>query len=115
MRHRIRILSFLMAALIALLSAGCSGAPIRVNNEPKGPIDMTKGRAISAKACGFQLLLLIPIQTNGRQARAYDMLQSQAGKDYMANVSVKESWFYGFAGTGYCTQLDATAYPYTNP
>ena len=42
----------------------CSSAPIRFNQEPAKPIDLSKGRQISSEACGFQLLLVIPIMTN---------------------------------------------------
>jgi hypothetical protein len=37
----------------------------------KKAIDFSKGRQISSEACGFQLLLLIPIKTNGRAERAF--------------------------------------------
>jgi hypothetical protein len=56
-------------------------------------------------------LLLIPINTNTRATRAYESLRRQAGEDVIADVKIQESWFYGFVGTGYCTALQATAYP----
>jgi hypothetical protein len=49
---------------------------------------------------------------NGRQARAYQYLLMNAGGDYITDVKVKESWVYGFVGTAYCTELEATVYPY---
>jgi hypothetical protein len=72
---------------------------------------LSKGRHISSEACGFQLLFLIPIMTNGREARAYDQLYVQAQGGYITDVHVEESWFYGFVGTGYCTKLTAMTYP----
>mgnify|MGYP001609766191 FL=1 len=106
-----RIILFIMLALL-IVNIGCSGVPVKIDSFPKRSIDTTKGRVIRAQACGFQLLLLIPIMINGRQARAYQYLLMNAGGDYITNVKVKESWTYGLVGTIYCTELEATAYPY---
>ncbi len=104
-----------LAALIGVscltVIFACSSVPIRFNQEPLKPIDWSKGRQISGEACGFQLLLVIPIQTNGRAERAYTELLAQAQGGYITDVQVEESWFYGLVGTGYCTKLTAMAYP----
>ena len=95
--------------------AGCAGKPIKVGTVDKqldnAKIDFTRGRSISASASGFQLLLLIPININGRHERAYQILRGQAGNDYITNVKIKESWTYAFVGTVYTTTIEAMAYP----
>lgn len=108
MKRLKRIILFVMSVLII----GCSGTPVKIDSLPKQPIDTTKGRVISAQACGFQLLLLIPIMINERQSRAYQELLNAAGREYITDVKIKESWTYAFVGTVYCTELEATAYPY---
>jgi hypothetical protein len=109
--NRYRLL--LAASLITILCAGCAGQPIRVGflDPSMDTIDFTKGRHIEAEASGFQLLLFIPIGVNDRHAKAYGILQSQAGTDYITDVKVKESWTYALVGTIYTTTLEAMAYP----
>lgn len=108
-----RIVLFIILVFL-LINIGCSGVPVRIDSFPKQPVDTTKGkgRTITAKSCGFQLFLLIPIMVNGRQAKAYQELLMKAERDYITNIKIKESWVYGFVGTAYCTELEATAYPY---
>ena len=103
-----RIVLFIMFVLII----GCAGTPVKIDSLPRQSIDTTKGRVITAQACGFQLLLWIPIMINERQARAYQNLLMAAGKEHIADVKIKESWTYAFVGTVYCTELEATAYPH---
>jgi hypothetical protein len=91
--------------------AACSSPTIRMSTEPPSDIDRTNGRPISASACGFQLIQLIPIATNGRQQEAYEALKTQAGSDYIGDVVQTEEWYYGVIGSAYCTKLDAKAYP----
>lgn len=105
-------ITLLIMIVFLMISIGCSGAPVRIDSTPQRPIDTTKGRVITASSCGFQLFLLIPIMVNGRQARAYQNLLMAAGRDYITDIKIKESWVYGFVGTAYCTDFEATAYPY---
>jgi hypothetical protein len=63
------------------------------------------GREISAQACGFQLLLFIPLGVNSRQERAWQSMREQAGGKPIVDVEVEEGWTYGFVGTGYCTRM----------
>jgi hypothetical protein len=72
---------------------------------------MTKGRRIRAQAAGFQLLLVIPINVNSRQARAWEQLKQYAGNDYISDVTITERWTYGYVGTAYTTIIEAMAYP----
>lgn len=102
-------------SLLAVL-VGCVGSPMIVNTIPDQPVDYTQGRTVSASACGFQLLLLIPIMTNSRAERAFQRLRQEAGEsDYIADLKVRERWFYGFVGTVYCTELEGTAFPHQAP
>ena len=106
-----RIFLFIMLALL-IINIGCSGVPVKIDSFPRQSIDTTKGRVITAQACGVQLLLWIPIMINERQSRAYQELLKAAGRERITDVKIKESWTYALVGTVYCTELEATAYPY---
>ena len=95
-----------MATLAASLVA-CEGVPVRMGSE--GPPPAGNARELTARACGYQLLFLIPIAINGRQYNAYRKIVAQAGRDYITDVRVTEEWYWGFAGTVYCTNIDAKA------
>lgn len=99
-------------ATFSMAVMGCTGAPVMFKSMTEQNYDATKGRTITAGACGFQLLLFIPININNRQQQAYTKLIRQAGNDhYVTDIKVQEKWTYAFVGTVYCTQLEATAYP----
>lgn len=98
------VLFTMMAAL-----SGCAGTPVQLGSKLNGVQPQGTVREISARACGFQLLLLIPISVNNRQERAYKELEQKAAGDYITDVQVSESWSYGFVGTSYCTTLKANA------
>jgi len=98
------------AAALFATTLACSSVPVRFD-APKQPLLSAQGRNVEAEACGFQLLLLIPIETNSRASRAYSQLQSAAGQDVLTDIRVTERWIYGLVGTAYCTKLSATAYP----
>jgi hypothetical protein len=66
-------------------------------------------RTITSEACGFQLLLFIPLGINSRMARAYSALQEQAAGGFITDVQVQERWGWGLVGTQYCTVLQAKA------
>ena len=112
--------SYIKMFIIALvlpffLCIGCASNPIKVGSVDSqfnyDSIDWTKGRSISASASGFQLLLVIPININDRQEKAYQILRGQAGNDYISDVKIKEAWTYGLIGTVYTTTIETTAYP----
>jgi len=100
----------LIIAGASLFLSGCAGTPVSLKSFPASDIIQTSSRPISAEACGFQLLLFIPISINSRLERAFYELQEKAGEYNMANLSIEESWIYAFVGTIYCTRLDAIAY-----
>lgn len=101
---------FLLLAGVCFVLCGCAGRAVTINSFPAADIVPTSGHPISAKACGFQLFWLIPININTRLEQAYSGLQQQAGNDKIADLSIEESWKYGFVGTIYCTRLEAVAY-----
>ena len=110
MSSRSKRVALLTASLWIASVPGCVSQPVRLE-APTAPIAAgATGRPVSASACGFQLLLLIPIAINSRQARAYASLKEQAGDDVLTEVKVSERWFYGLVGSGYCTDLSGTAY-----
>jgi hypothetical protein len=99
----------IFSLLMAL--AGCTGSPVKFASVPQQSYDFSKGRPVTASACGFQLLLVIPISTNDRAERAYSDLVSKTVGEYITNISVQESWYWAFVGTVYCTEMQAMAYP----
>ncbi len=106
----------LSAALALHILAGtllaCSGDPMRINSvTDQAEIDKSQGRKITAKAAGFQLLLVIPIMVNSRHERAWQALLEKAGNDAITDVRITERWVYAYVGTSYTTILEATVYP----
>lgn len=99
----------LAGSVSAALLAACAGTPVSLGTRVTGPIPTGAVRTITAEACGFQLLLFIPIKINSRAQRAYRELEEKAGGDFITNVQVQERWTYGFVGTQYCTVLQAKA------
>jgi len=110
-----KLANSILAVVLIMVLAACSGPAVKMSAEPPSNIDRTSGRPISASACGFQLIQLIPISTNGRQLKAYDLLRVQAGPDFIGDVIATEKWYYGVIGSVYCTELDAKAYPRLAP
>ncbi|EPG64491.1 hypothetical protein ACE5IS_18590 [Leptospira wolffii] len=101
---------FTLCASIAL-SVGCSSTPVIIPAQP-APAKVEKDQRLStfpvyAEACGFQLLLFIPINVNTRQASAFQKIQFQAYGGTLSDIRMEESWFYGLVGTGYCTKFSA--------
>lgn len=98
--------------IIIMVLAGCVSVPITVNNLTDQTVNAQQGRKIFGSACGFQLLMLIPISINGRAERAFDTLREMADKNtVIADVKIRERWTYAFIGTVYCTDIQAMAYP----
>ncbi len=113
MKYLTKLFGAVSLGLVVLSLVGCSGTPIHVKSIDPRLYEKAKdeGREITASASGFQLLLLIPIEINDRQERAYGLLKAQAGGGYITDVKIKESWTYGFVGTVYTTTMSATVYP----
>lgn len=108
----------LAALAITALMAGCEGVPVNFAKRSVtklSQVDLTQGKKISAHASGFQLMLLIPIMVNGRQANAYEALLEQAGDSVLSDITITESWQWAFVGTLYTTTIEATAYPRLAP
>jgi hypothetical protein len=102
----------LVTCLMTGLLVGCSGQPIKIASvTDQSTIDKTRGREIMASAAGFHLFNVFPLTVNNRQQRAYEVLLQKAGNDAITDVTVQETWRYGFIGTIYRTTLRAMAYP----
>lgn len=109
---RLTKMALIAALAFSAVLSGCMGTAITIPTLTDQPIDYSLGRPITASACGFQLLLVIPIMSNDNAERAFEELREKAGKDsYIADVKVSERWIYAFVGTVYCTDMQATAYP----
>jgi uncharacterized lipoprotein YajG len=101
-----------IACTVAIfLLSGCSGQPVTFNSQKGTASYATTSEIVTARSCGFQLLLVIPIGINARQQRAYDRIVLLAKGGYIESIKVRESWGYRFVGTSYCTELEATVYP----
>ncbi len=96
---------------LAALAAGCAGDPVHIDNYVPAGIDRGRGRVVEGSAGSFQLLILFPIRNGSRHARAWERLVEKAPNCWITDVQLKESWFYGFVGTGYHSTFRATAYP----
>jgi|LGVF01.1.fsa_nt_gb hypothetical protein len=106
-----------LLAILALIifSAGCAGKAVKFESIAGQAYDTSKGREVEATKRGLQLLWVIPIMTNSRQARAYQVLCDIAGDDYViTNVKIQEYWRYALVGTVYGTTMRATLYPKIN-
>ena len=101
--------SIVAVVIAALLASACAGAPVALGTRADKPVPVGTSRTVAANACGFQLLLFIPIAINERAERAYKALEAQAAGDYITDVQVEERWSYAFIGTIYCTSLKAKA------
>jgi hypothetical protein len=105
------IRTFLIGSGLVMGLAACTGQSVVLSDAPPEDIDRTRGQQISASSCGFQLVQLIPMGTNGRHEKAHERLKAQAGGNYIGDVQVTEKWYYGVIGSVYCTELNAKAYP----
>ena len=101
--------TLISTALLAATLAGCAGIPTPVGSKVAGNIPVGNAREVSGSACGFQLLLFIPININDRLQRANNELNAAAAGDFVTDVQIQESWSYAFVGTTHCTTLKAKA------
>ena len=93
----------LVTLALAVGTLACQSTPVRFD-APATPRTGAQGRTVSGAACGFQLLLLIPIAVNSRQSRAYAALQ-QAEFDRQAEAGYEAVKHQRFVGTGYFDQV----------
>lgn len=93
--------------LLLFLSSCVSDSVKLVNRFSQKPSKVTSSYPVSAEACGFQLLLFIPIEINNRMTRAMTNLETKSYGGYLTNFSIEESWSYGLVGTQYCTKISA--------
>lgn len=97
-------------ALLLALTVSCISQPVFIpentKQQPKSDQNSITYPAY-AKECGFVLLFLIPIGINDRFAKAYAKISAQAKNGILSQLTLQESWYYGFIGTGYCTTMTA--------
>jgi hypothetical protein len=84
-----------------------AGTPVAVGTRADQLTAGGESRVIQAQACGFELLMFIPININDRMARAYASLQTSAEGGAISNVEIQDSWGWRLIGTQYCTTLRA--------
>ena len=104
-----------LISILTLLATniGCSGrAMVTSSAPPQQPIRTELGKPITSEACGFQLFDVIPIMTNSRHERAWNMLVKESRGEYITNVKVNDTWVYMLVGHSYCTTIRATSFPY---
>jgi hypothetical protein len=110
-----KTLKIFILCILMTFAAGCAGTPIKFGgthpNFDNTNVDFSKGKEIVSTASGFQLLLFIPININSRHEQALQQLMGMAGRDYITDIKIEESWVYAFVGTVYTTTIKATAYP----
>lgn len=106
-----RVIKYFSGLALVALCASCTSVPVVIDNRVPENIDREKGREVTGSGAGFQLFWLIPINVNGRQARAWQQVLDKAGDDCVTDVEIQESWVYGFVGTAYRTSFRAKAYP----
>jgi len=110
-----KILKIFAFYLLIVFFTGCAGTPIKFGgthpNFDNTNVDFTKGKEIVSTASGFQLLLFIPININSRHEQALQQLMGMAGRDYITDIKIEESWVYAFVGTVYTTTIKAMSYP----
>ena len=97
-----------VVCMVAMLAA-CQGVPIKLSTDTTPVAYNANVSTVEAKSCGFQLLMLIPINVNKRHARAWSTLQMRAHGAALTDVKVMDEWFWAGVGTIYCTTLSATA------
>ncbi|WP_167882973.1 hypothetical protein [Leptospira barantonii] len=100
---------FFSLVLLSALTFSCISDPIFIpeNQKKFKPNQNTITYPAYAKECGFVLLFFIPIGINGRFAKAYSKISAQAKDGILSQITLEESWYYGFFGTGYCTTITA--------
>lgn len=108
----------MMRRVLALLScvgalAACAGTPAALG--PREPVAFDPDDRIdyAATECGAQVLILLPVLTNDRVARAMALIEERAAGRYVANVRLRERWIYLVFGEIYCTDVVAATYGLT--
>lgn len=61
----------------------------------------------STTKTGIMLLQLIPIGQNDKIERAMQLLMQEKGGDALADVTIRESWFWAYVLNGYSVKVEA--------
>jgi hypothetical protein len=99
---KVLLLVFTIAFLVS-----CTSAPQRMPHVaiPAGYEEVGEG---SCGKCGFLLFDVIPIGFYGMTQGAYDCAVAAKNGDALINPVVHNKWFYGFVGSGFCTEITGT-------
>jgi hypothetical protein len=60
----------------------------------------------STTTTGIMLLQLIPIAQNDKIQRAMERLMKEKGGDALADVTIRESWFWAYVLNGYSVKVE---------
>jgi hypothetical protein len=103
----------LALALGAGALLGCAGTPAALG--PREPVAFDPDDRVdyAATECGAQVLILLPVLTNDRVARAMALIEEKAAGRYIAHVRLRERWIYLVFGEIYCTDVVAATYGLT--
>ena len=108
-----RLRLFVFVICISILS-GCAGPAVQFGPLNRTSCDENSPLDITATECGAQILLILPFFNNGRYERAVKKIKKSAKGRYIANVRVREHWFYLVFATIHCTDVVALTYPPLN-
>jgi len=96
----------IIAVCVIVLLCGCTGTAIM--HTPAAPVGQAIGNC-EATAGGFSLFGFIPIMQNDRFQRAYDECVGSLGARALANITIRERWYWTPAGDGMLTTISGTA------
>lgn len=97
----------LFICLISVFMISCASIPQKLSSVPIPANYQEMGESSCAK-CGFLLFDVIPIAFKGIPQKAYNCAVTAKNGDEIINATITNRWFYGFIGTGYCTQISGT-------
>lgn len=105
-----RVARALTVTFVVVALAACAGTPAALG--PREPVayDASDRIDYSVTECGAQVLILLPIMTNNRVARAMALIEKRAGDRYVAGVRLRERWTWLVFGEFYCTDVIAATY-----